>query len=67
MENQVLVGRYVQKHKLFNLLDSLFPAKDYTVEVHRSARIDGASLSKDQEKGGNFVLTAPKKLTQVSS
>ncbi|KAL8840331.1 MAG: hypothetical protein Q9170_001346 [Blastenia crenularia] len=67
MENQVLDGRYVLKHKLFNLLDRLFPTKDYTVEVHRSALIDRASLSKEQEKGGNFVLTAPKKLTQVSS
>ena len=33
MENQVLDGRYVNKHKLFNLLDRLFPAKDYIVEV----------------------------------
>lgn len=65
MENQLLVGRYVLKHKLFNLLDRLFPAKDYTVEVCRSTQIVHALLSKKQEQGAHFVLTAPRKLTQV--
>ena len=33
MENQVLEGRYVKKHRLNDLLQRLFPTGNYTVEV----------------------------------
>lgn len=65
MENQVVDGRYVKKHKLHNLLQQLFPAGDFTVEVRRNAASSGARLKQIQEKDGSFVLTVPRQLTSV--